>query len=428
MPIKGLTDRGLDFPQVGDIRKGDPKKPNSPGADLQYFRVVFDEKEKGAETAFRKVYGDKPTDVNILLPFDTISQCWEAWNEAYVASRMVARSDGETFLYLVDLKTGAVIVQNGLDTNTGVPVPHRRVIGVAGKNEVLCKPVGRLRVLVPELRRAVYLVVHTHSIYDILAISQQLEAIRALNGGHIVGVPLVLRRRPRMISCPDLDNPGKRVRREKWLISVEADPDWVARRLDAMQVAALPALNAGPALLEGKAVETIVGDEDPDDDWEPGEGAPGDDNGFYEGEVQETEEPATSAEEKTVDVHVRPYEPAYLKEALEKAAASDAAKKTAIYPKDRQKLAGSLGKGLEAQGLTHSARENEDARHAIMFYLTGKEHGKDLDDPVVATMLTVWLKPDQYWMPCAEALDELKALFILVTSQELPAATQLDLV
>ena len=42
MPIVGLTDRGMAFPQIGDIRKGEPKGENQPGKDLRWFRVEFD--------------------------------------------------------------------------------------------------------------------------------------------------------------------------------------------------------------------------------------------------------------------------------------------------------------------------------------------------------------------------------------------------
>lgn len=264
MTIKGLTDRGLAFAQIGDIRKGAAKQEgvNRPGGDLKWFRVEFDAREVETEKQFRQLYGQQPTDIDIVLPFDDIDRCWDAWCEAYTAGRMVARSDGEYFVYLSDVATGAVKVQNGFDAN-GAKVPHQDIIGKAGKTDVKCRPVGRLKVIVPGLRRAAYLVVHTTSVIDIRNISEQLRAIQAMNGGRIAGVPLVLRRRPKMVSCPTSE-PGKKARREKWMLSIEADPKWVAAMLTAMDTAALPAGAERPAL---PAVPEEA-DEDFDGEWD----------------------------------------------------------------------------------------------------------------------------------------------------------------
>ena len=237
MAIKGLTDRGLSFPQIGNIRKGDNGGKNGAPRDLQYFRVELDEREAAASAAFLSAYGPQPTEINIVLPFDDIDRCWDAWCEAYTAGRMVARSDGEYFIYLVDLKSGAVIVRDGVDER-GIRVPHREVIGRTEKSVIKCRPVGRLKVIVPELKRFAYLVVHTTSVIDVRNISEQLEAIKAVNGGHIVGVPLVLRRRPREISVPNPD--GTRRRPVKWMLSIEADPRWVKAQLVHLDNLALP--------------------------------------------------------------------------------------------------------------------------------------------------------------------------------------------
>lgn len=272
--IKGLTNRGAAFAQIGNIRKGVKviKDGVERPVDLKYFRVEFDEQEKERAEKFKKVYGEQPTEINILLPFDDIDRCWDAWCEAYTAGRMVARSDGEHFLYLVDLETGEQVVVDGVDKH-GQRVPHRELIGKVGKSEIRCKPVGRLKVIVPELQSVVYLVVHTTSWHDIKNISEQLEGIRLLNGGHIAGIPLVLRRRPKKISVPKPD--GQRVRMEKWMLSIEADPRWVQAKMAQLQAAALPAtLLPDHAPEEEASVEEVLYD---DAEWgvdiedEPGE-------------------------------------------------------------------------------------------------------------------------------------------------------------
>lgn len=236
MPIIGLTDRGVAFPEIGHIRKGGKKKPDRPGEDLHYFRIELDEREKEATELLLSTYGNEPAELPVILPFDDIDRVWDAWREAYVAGALTHRCDGEYIVYAINSKTGETVIRSGLDVKgqrmlcqlKNYEVPERR-----------CKPTGRLKVIVPVLKRMAYLTVHTTSMHDIANISSQLAAIKELNHGHIAGVPLVLRRRPVEISTPSGKN-GQRARREKWLISIEADPEWVARSIDAMRLAAMP--------------------------------------------------------------------------------------------------------------------------------------------------------------------------------------------
>lgn len=225
--IKGLTDRPAALPEIGAIRKGaeKPEDGRRPGADLKHFRVVFDERETESTAVFQDRYGKQPTEINILFPFNEIERNFEAWRESYGAGALLHRCDGEQVLYEIDSATGEKLVVNGN--------PFK---ACAGKT---CKPVGRMKVIIPELARLAYLVVHTTSIHDIINLSRQLEALRVMNGGRLAGIPLKLRRRPVKISTPSGEN-GKRARREKWLLSVEADPEWVARSLTELKRAALP--------------------------------------------------------------------------------------------------------------------------------------------------------------------------------------------
>jgi hypothetical protein len=256
--IKGLTDRGQAFPQIGNIRKGDKSGKNGAPKDLNYFRVEFDEKETQAAAAFAAAYPNQPTEVNIFLPFNEIERCWDAWCEGYTAGRMVARSDGENFLYLVDLATGSLVVRDGVRVDNGQKEPHREVLGKAKNSVIKCKPVGRLKVLIPELRRLAYMVVHTTSVIDIRNLSEQLEAIKQINGGQIVGVPLVLKRRPKEISVPNAD--GTKRRLVKWMLSIEADPRWVEAKIAQLDRLALP--DGGPRLALPAVAETTEEEDD----------------------------------------------------------------------------------------------------------------------------------------------------------------------
>jgi len=230
MPIKGLTDQPRAFVELGQLRKGAPKPKNAkrPGADLTYFRATFEDGEERAASVFQETYGDEPREINIRLPFNTVEENFDAWRETYVQGGLVHRCDGEYVQYEVDPQTGSVLVMNGLDENGDE---------VKCDGSADCKPTGRLKVIVPELRRLAFMTALTTSVWDILNISRQLEAIRHVNDGILQNVPLILKRRPREISTPS-GTGGKRARREKWLLSIEADPDWVEAR-----ILTLPALD-----------------------------------------------------------------------------------------------------------------------------------------------------------------------------------------
>jgi hypothetical protein len=243
MSIKGVTDRGLSFPEIGQIRKGiketrtrkDGTKYQVP-KDLDYFRVEFDQREHESAAKFIDVYGREPTDINIILPFDQIDRCWDAWLEAYTAGQMVARADGDRFIFWRDTRTGEIKVKDG---EPETPYNDNEPVGVDYQGKpVHAVPVGRLKVIIPELARAAFLTAHTTSIHDIDNLSQQLAAFKRLNNGVIKGIPLVLRRRPKKISIPAKD--GKRTRLVKWLLSIEADPAWVKAKLIEVKSLALP--------------------------------------------------------------------------------------------------------------------------------------------------------------------------------------------
>lgn len=268
MPIKGLTDRGLAFPEIGQIRKGkkvtgkrkDGSEYERP-VDLKYFRVVFDEKEVESATLFREKYGDEPDQINIILPFNEIERCWDAWLEAYTAGRMVARSDGEIFTYLIDTDTGEILVKNG---KPEAPYTEGQKVGEnSNGKDIFCSPVGRLKVIIPELARAAYMTVHTTSQIDIANLSNQLNAFKELNNGVIKGIPLVIRRSPRKIGIPKKD--GTKVRVEKWMLSIEADPAWVKAKLAEAKHLSLPDVYPLLPGEEDEVIESKFVDEEPEE-------------------------------------------------------------------------------------------------------------------------------------------------------------------
>jgi hypothetical protein len=160
---------------------------------------------------------------------------------------------------------------------------------------------------VPELKRLAYLIVMTTSVHDIINISEQLRGIASMNSGRIAGIPLVLRRRPKKISTPSGEN-GKRARREKWLISIEADPEWVKAKLAKMHHDALPGNGfdeakqiAAPTQLETSGPDWGESDDDEEQEGEmvtaPESPAP---NGNGNGKA--TTEPAKAQESQNPKV------------------------------------------------------------------------------------------------------------------------------
>ncbi len=263
-PIKGMTNQLARFPQIGIIRKGAPKEPDRPGADLKCFRVVFEDGESNAALTFRDAYGDEPTDIHVMLPFDDIDRVWEAWREEYVASSLLHRCDGEYVQYQVHKETGECVVRDGrlispiasMELKVGDRLP------CTGQSD--CKPTGRLQVFIPELRRAAILMVLTTSINDIVNISGQLQALKALNNDRLAGLPLILRRRPKRISTPrDANDPSKgRARREKWMLSLEADPEWMNEKIARLRGESFERLAApSPYALLEDAVATSLAEQ-----------------------------------------------------------------------------------------------------------------------------------------------------------------------
>jgi hypothetical protein len=242
MTIKRLQTGQASFPRIGILRKGAPKPANGnkPGADLEYFRFDPEDGPERAEilAQFQEAFGDEPRDIEVFLPYATPAENFEAWQEEWVAGGLMHRCDGETMVIWRD-KAGGY---------NRTPQPCK-----GG-----CAPVGRLKVIIPALRRMAYVTVQTTSINDILTLDANLAAAHMLRGD-LRGIPFILKRRPREISTPSGN--GNRVRREKWLLSIEAKPSWVELQLQAMERAALPAgtlaLPDGRHMLDTETGEVI---------------------------------------------------------------------------------------------------------------------------------------------------------------------------
>lgn len=214
MPIVGLTDRGPSLPPIGTLRKGAPKPQSGPGQDLKHFR--FDTEDAEAAARFKEIYGAEPCAIRVFLPFSTTDENFEAWREEWTASSLKHRCDGQMMVRWLQ--------PNGTYSDIPKPCPGG------------CKQVGRLKVIIPELKRWAFVTALTTSIHDIMQLHANLLALESARGD-LRGIPLILKRAPRKISTPRGN--GERKRAEKWLLTIEAQPQWVELQLAAQEREAL---------------------------------------------------------------------------------------------------------------------------------------------------------------------------------------------
>ena len=249
MAIKRLQ-REAQFPNIGKLRKGGvkPETGNRPGEDLTYFR--FDSDDRRAEKMFHATYGDQPSTINVFLPHQTTEQNFSCWQEHWLAGGLQHRCDGETCVIWFDKDSGKYSTESK-------PCPGG------------CKEVGRLMVIIPELQRFAFVTAETHSVHDIMRLTENLQAVEYLRGD-LRGIPFILKRTPVEISTPSVQN-GKRATREKWLLSIEVDPAWAALQLESMH---RNALSVDGVVVDDSRLLSVVDDEDPQStEWDAIPGA-----------------------------------------------------------------------------------------------------------------------------------------------------------
>jgi hypothetical protein len=263
MAIAGLTDRSPSFKEIGRLRLGIPKSEMATGGpkEIPYFRPDFRPDATDSCTAFTLIYGDQPTEIHIRLPFPQIDRCWDAFYEVYNTAGMLGMADGQRWLYLRHNKTGELLVKDGVPVHAmGLPTDENGMAYLpfdkdtpvysytskkGGDVAVYAKPTGRLKVLIPELKRAVFIQVITHSVYNCRRISSQLAGIEivAQNAGMTLPmVPMVLSRRKELIS---VSINGKKSMQEHYLLNIEIDPVWMEAQfkyLDALMPGMTPTL------------------------------------------------------------------------------------------------------------------------------------------------------------------------------------------
>lgn len=284
MPIIGLTDRQSSFKEIGRLRLGIPKKDAliSGPKEIGYFRPDFRPDAMDAAKLFTDIYGATPDRIDIRLPFAEISRCWDAFYMAYNKTGLLGMSDGVKWLYLRHNQTGELLVKDGAPANSdslpidvnGFPyMPFDKTIPVYSYQNkkgqdvaVYAKPEGLLKVLIPGLKRAAFVTVITHSIYNIIHLTEQLAGVAEIAkniGMTLPLVPMILTRRKETIS---VSINGKKAMQEHYLLNIEIDPAWMEAHYKYLDGVLPGALQTGKAIAALPAyiptVQEVTEDED----------------------------------------------------------------------------------------------------------------------------------------------------------------------
>lgn len=260
MPILDLQqDAGARLKRAGIIRLGIKVKSERTGKMHPMETPHFVLKDAPGLT---DIYGQTPKRLNVYLPFNEVDRNLIAWHQNWVTGGLICRGDGEHIEYAVDPRTGEKIVSGGRALATGTLAGIKMVTGHPVRCPGMahdyprcaqCRPNALLIVLIREVPRLAYYQIATASIHNIVNLTGQMRWVKE-NIGRLQGVPFILERRADKISTPGKNG---RVRREKYLLHLEPDPEWVKAMLAEMHQRALPGATQRPAQLE--AGDTVTG-------------------------------------------------------------------------------------------------------------------------------------------------------------------------
>jgi hypothetical protein len=184
MPIKGVSEV-IRLPRLGKIRLG-IKRETDDGipypSPTDYF-VCPDE--------VRKVFGEKPKDLRIMLPTEDETQWASQYLRCYSAARgLICRGDGLTAVAKADIHSGEVTEKES-DITELLEItcnPGKCVYYQQGQ----CRRVMNLQFLLPDCPGFGVYQLDTGSFYSIVNINSSLELIRGVCG-RLSMIPLSLR-------------------------------------------------------------------------------------------------------------------------------------------------------------------------------------------------------------------------------------------
>jgi len=232
MAIQGLTSNVVaKFPNLGIWRKGTEKTET--GGKQRMGKNLKDEwrfdpatPEIGA--AILREYGEHPNNISVFFPYDSIEQNFPTWREAYTASGLKHRCDGQFVTRMLDTRSNQYF-----DPEPGaVPCPD------ADKDDKdkSCKATGRLMAIVPATGEFGYTVFLTHGKHDMVDMTGNLAAIQSfmtMNYGYrtLTGIRCTVQRVAKTISSPT--SSGGRSNRVEYTLQVSPDLPWIISKFGA---------------------------------------------------------------------------------------------------------------------------------------------------------------------------------------------------
>ncbi|MDX2140317.1 MAG: hypothetical protein SF123_19680 [Chloroflexota bacterium] len=260
MPIHSLThnEHGApiqDMICLGKLRKGAPKNEKGHvGPDLDHFR--FDPEDRFANWKledftlaehFAKLYGDKPKTLRkVYVMGAAADEAFGAWMEEWA---------GATLLRRCDKREQHLVYEPTFNKGKGGWIRPMSLCDFANEQcPCDCKPVGRLKLILPDLVLATkmmgYVTLETHSTHDILTINATLQTAESLYGT-LAGIPFTIWRDTQEVTRPNenatrsdgTQTKSQRAKVKKSLISIIVEREFAANNM-------LAAFTRAPALPE----------------------------------------------------------------------------------------------------------------------------------------------------------------------------------
>jgi len=215
MPIKGYTDVQR-LPRIGKIHLGVKQQSTKSDAlypkAVEWFEVHEDPATSGdAAAAFREVYGERPTELDIIFPADDETTFADAYYKAYSQSwGLICKGDGESASARWDARRDGARppgVESGTWANRETQEWVSMQIPCLAKDCPMmkakrCRAVMNLQFLLPYVAGVGVWQVDTGSWYSIVNVQGNIRMVKAVTGGHIRGVPLKLRRVSKQVTPP----------------------------------------------------------------------------------------------------------------------------------------------------------------------------------------------------------------------------------
>jgi len=170
--IKGLSDKRR-LPRLGKIRLGIKKKSSKTGAEYPAETPYF-----VVPPEVQKVYGDKPTEIDVMLPLDDLDSVFPVSYKFYGSGKgLKCNGDGE-IAYCVDEKTKEMA---------------ERKCPCENLDNGKCKQSGSLSVMLQKINVGGVYQINTSSFNSIVDLASGIDYVKALIG-RVAMVPLKLRR------------------------------------------------------------------------------------------------------------------------------------------------------------------------------------------------------------------------------------------